>query len=74
MYRIIIVLIFSIFLVGCEKIYEPSTLIINKVETNQSGLFIYTIHKVDPYVNEKFLYRTYDYIGMPGDTVKFIKK
>ena len=77
MYRIIIVLVFSIFLIGCEKIYEPSILIIDKVETNRSGLYIYTINKVDPhgrYNTDRILYRSEDYLGMPGDTVKFIKK
>ena len=77
MYRIIIVLIFLIFLMGCEKIYEPSILIIDKVETNKSGLYIYTIIKVDmsgKYNTDRILYRSEDFLGMPGDTVKFIKK
>ena len=62
---------------GCEKIYEPSILIIDKVETNKSGLYIYTINKVDisgMYNTDRILYRSEDFLGMPGDTVKFIKK
>ena len=58
---------------GCVE-HRPTTLVIEEVEIANKNIYRYLINSVTPSgtVWDSFNYYTYDFIGMPGDTVKLV--
>ena len=57
---------------GCIQ-HKPTVLVIEEVEIANKNIYRYLINSVTPSgVWDSFNYYTYDFIGMPGDTVKLV--
>lgn len=67
-------MVLTLLMVGCDQ-HRPSVLVIKEVEMVNKNIYRYTIKSVTPAGTtwDSFNYYTYDFIGMPGDTVKFVK-
>ena len=66
----------TVLLSSCMEFeYRPCTFVIKKVERASKNLYVYSISSVSPNGGplESFTYRSYESIGMPGDTVKLVK-
>ena len=64
-----------ILLAGCGCVeHRPTVLVIEEVEIANKNIYRYLINSVTPSgIWDSFNYYTYDFIGMPGDTVKLVK-
>ena len=64
----------TILMVSCTE-RRPTVLVIKEVEIVNKNLYRYVIKSVTPGGTtwDSFSYFTYDFIGMPGDTVKIAK-
>ena len=73
--KVILFMTLTLLMVGCTAQHRPSVLVVKEVEIVNENLYRYTIKSVTPAGTtwESFSYFTYDFIGMPGDTVKFVK-
>ena len=65
----------TLLMVGCTVQHRPTVLVVKEVEIVNKNLYRYTIKSITPAGTtwDSFSYFTYDFIGMPGDTVKIMK-
>lgn len=70
-----ILLLSMLLLVGCTHQHRPTVLVIKEVEMVNKNIYRYLIKSVTPAGTtlDSFNYYTYDFIGMPGDTIKLVK-